>query len=155
MTSAHNLTSTYALHQRTHYAVTSSSFSLLCSLFQSSEILDVVTSKVKFVLERSHSIGNSKRLCKVDSTCAQKRPKSLHVLPANSHLQRCRNEGNAFLNRHARRQSALRTSIVSSLRPKTLKHEILYGCYSLCFNVIWQYHVHRNRLMLLLHLDRL
>jgi hypothetical protein len=26
--------------------------------------------------------------------------------------------------------------IVLSLRPKTLKHEMLYGCHSLCFNVI-------------------
>jgi len=32
--------------------------------------------KVKFVLERTHGIGESKNLCKVDSTCAQRRPKS-------------------------------------------------------------------------------
>jgi hypothetical protein len=28
--------------------------------------------------------------------------------------------------------------IVLSLRPRTLKHEILYGCHTLCFNVIFE-----------------
>jgi len=52
--------------------------------------------KVKSVLERTHSAGESKRLCKVDSTCAQR---AMRVLFATTHPRRCRNEGSAFLNR--------------------------------------------------------
>jgi len=52
--------------------------------------------KVKSVLERKHGTGESKSLCKVDSTCAQR---AMRVLLSTTHPQRCRNEGNAFLDR--------------------------------------------------------
>jgi len=52
--------------------------------------------EVKSVLERPHSAGESKGLCKVDSTCAQR---ATRVLVATTQPQRCRNEGSAFLDR--------------------------------------------------------
>jgi hypothetical protein len=42
-----------------------------------------------------------------------------------------------FYKKNHMQQSAIRTSIILILRPKTLKHEMLYGCHSLCFNFMW------------------
>ena len=52
--------------------------------------------KVKSVLERKHSAGESKRSCKMDSTCDQR---TMRVLLATIHPQRYRNEASAFPDR--------------------------------------------------------